>query len=116
MRFYVIPQKSPCQPFSLELSSPRVCAQGFDLLGIVSPCPPVRQRCAITHRVSFALLLSFTGLVLRYCEISVQSSRFTQRCHQPQVEGGSEQSKRECGGVAGTVRYDSASRLAGYIA
>src|SRR5712691_7034662 len=48
--------KSPCQPFSLELSNPGVCTQALNLLGFVSPGRAVCQRHVITHRVSLAPL------------------------------------------------------------
>ena len=51
-----IPLKSPCQPFSLELSNPGVCTQALNLLGFVSPGRAVCQRRVITHRVSLAPL------------------------------------------------------------
>src|SRR5439155_18581106 len=49
--FGAIPLKSPCQPFSLELSNPGVCTQALNLLGFVSPGRAVCQRRVITHRV-----------------------------------------------------------------
>src|SRR2546426_9417604 len=55
-----IPLKSPCQPFSLELSHPGVCTQALNLLGFVSPGRAVCQRRVITHRVSLAPLRKFT--------------------------------------------------------
>src|SRR2546428_14040940 len=53
---FAIPLKSPCQPFSLELSNPGVCTQALNLLGFVSPGRAVCQRRVITHRVSLAPL------------------------------------------------------------
>src|SRR6266568_4033730 len=59
--FIAIPLKSPCQPFSLELSNPGVCTQALNLLGFVSPGRAVCQRRVITHRVSLAPLLHDRG-------------------------------------------------------